>query len=149
MCSRFFLVRLKLLAETKIDDLDVTVLVQQDIVRFQIAMEYLVCVKVLKSLQDLHSPDLDLFLFDPLRLDESLHFTTLDHGHGEVQTLLALKEVGHIADVRMIGLEENLAFNHDGIDNMHLIRKHVLADNLDCEWSLYKVFATSFLQAFL
>ena len=98
--------------QTEIDKFEVAILIDHQVLWFQISVNHFTAVKVLQSEKNLHSVQLDLHLRnDLLSAHPLLQFTTCKHGHDEEKSFICLIEVLHVANERILGQGKHPTLN--------------------------------------
>lgn len=119
------------LGQPEISQLNVTLRVEQDVLRLQVSVQNLILVQVADGLHQLSGIDLcsllvKLFLFSQV----SEHFASVHEIDGQVQLGIGLEGVVQFDNVRTLGMLQDLALGVDLLEHVKL-DKHVLAHYLE------------------
>ena len=86
----------KCFGEAVVNDLQVTLLVKEDVLKFEVSVHDSLLVKVANSHANLERVELDDVLWKALvGLEDLVKFTTSDERHHEVESCLALEQILH------------------------------------------------------
>ena len=123
----------ELFGEAEVDQLDVPVLVQQDVLQFQVAVHNPPFVQISQGNDDLRRDELDgAFWEDAVLLDvEFVEFDAANERHHVVEALFVLKQVLHATKERVLAFEHNIFLLGSFVDHFRT-EQHVFAQNFDC-----------------
>ena len=119
-------------AEAKIDEADVFLVVKQQVLRLEVPVDYAKLVEVLDATDDLLEELAGLHLLQLLLLDDVVEkFATTDELHDEEQLLGRLDDFEKLDDVGVSDHLENVDLSGDS-QHVSLSRDLALLENFDC-----------------
>ena len=120
----------KHLGQTIINDLDVAILVTQNVLKLEVAMDDALHVEVADGYGHLSCiEEYLLFLEALLCLKDFIHFSSSHKRHDEVQPEVVLEEELHANQERMVALKHDI-FLENGVINLIVLYQNVFPDTL-------------------